>query len=89
MIRRSVIEETGIRFDPAFVHAEDYEFFTRLCAYGEIGNVLMLGYRYRIHAKSVSNRHAEVQRAPHLLLPPPVTPNPSVSHRFPTMCSPG
>ncbi|HMS76236.1 glycosyltransferase family A protein [Gordonia sp. (in: high G+C Gram-positive bacteria)] len=67
MIRRSVIEETGIRFDPAFVHAEDYEFFTRLCAYGEIGNVPMLGYRYRIHAKSVSNRHAEVQRASHLL----------------------
>lgn len=66
LIRREVIERTGIRFDPEYAHAEDYEFFTRICHYGEIGNVPILGYRYRIHAASVSNQNNDVQRAAHL-----------------------
>ncbi|QHN26508.1 glycosyltransferase [Gordonia pseudamarae] len=66
MIRREVIERTGIRFDPEFAHAEDYEFFTRICEYGEVGNVPMVGYRYRIHAASVSNQNNDVQQAAHL-----------------------
>ncbi len=66
LIRRSAIEQHSLRFDPAFAHAEDYEFFTRLAGCGQLGNLPMVGYRYRIHAGQVSDRHAAAQRAAHL-----------------------
>ncbi|MFT3662304.1 MAG: cation:proton antiporter [Gordonia sp. (in: high G+C Gram-positive bacteria)] len=66
LMRRSVIEENGLRFDPDFAHAEDYEFFTRLVAFGEVGNLPIVGYRYWMHDGQVSDRHAEAQREAHL-----------------------
>ncbi|MEE3850391.1 glycosyltransferase family A protein [Gordonia sp. LSe1-13] len=66
VLRRTVVETAGLRFDPDFPHAEDYEFFTRLAAYGELGNVPMVGYRYRMHDDQVSSRHVDVQRSVHL-----------------------
>lgn len=66
MLRRSAIEAAGLRFDPAFTDAEDYEFFTRLAALGRIGNLPMVGYRYRIHDAQVSTRRADAQRGAHL-----------------------
>ncbi|NDK92296.1 glycosyltransferase [Gordonia desulfuricans] len=66
MMRTEVLRRTGIRFDPEFTHAEDYEFYARLSEYGEIGNIPMVGYLYRIHPGQVSDRHADAQRAAHL-----------------------
>ncbi|MEE4023012.1 glycosyltransferase family A protein [Gordonia sp. PKS22-38] len=66
VLRRTVVETARLRFDPDFPHAEDYEFFTRLAAYGELGNVPMVGYRYRMHDDQVSSRHVDVQRSVHL-----------------------
>lgn len=66
LVRRSVIEEHGLRFDPAFAHAEDYEFFTRLVEHGEVGNLPIVGYRYWMHTGQVSDRHRDAQRSAHL-----------------------
>ena len=66
VVRRSMIEAAQLRFDPAYVHAEDYEFFTRLVALGEVGNLPLVGYRYRIHAAQVSDRHRGEQRESHV-----------------------
>ncbi len=66
LMRRSVIELHGLRFDPVYAHAEDYEFFTRLVEYGQVGNLPIVGYRYRMHDAQVSARHAAAQRDAHL-----------------------
>ncbi|MAU80707.1 MAG: glycosyl transferase [Gordonia sp.] len=66
MMRRKVLARNGLRFDPKYPHAEDYEFFSRLAEHGELGNLQMVGYRYRTHSAQVSARHAEIQRATHL-----------------------
>lgn len=66
VLRRRVLEQHDLRFDPAFAHAEDYELFTRLVRHGQVGNLPILGYRYRIHAGQVSDRHVSAQRAAHV-----------------------
>lgn len=66
MMRRDVVIDNGLRFDPEYIHAEDFEFYARMSAFGEIGNVPIVGYRYRIHGDQVSLRHNELQRAIHL-----------------------
>lgn len=66
MMRREMIEAAGLRFDPTFAHAEDYEYFTRLVGLGEVGNLPLVGYRYRIHRAQVSDRHRLRQREAHL-----------------------
>ncbi|OZC30449.1 glycosyltransferase family 2 protein [Gordonia polyisoprenivorans] len=68
MMRRDVVTEAALRFDPQFAHAEDYEFYARLSAFGRIGNVASVGYRYRIHPSQVSNRHSAEQQEAHLAI---------------------
>ncbi|MBF4481485.1 Glycosyl transferase family 2 [Rhodococcus rhodochrous J3] len=66
MIRSSVLQRSGIRFRPEFAHAEDYRFFTELAAHGRMGNLPIVGYRYRIHPHQVSAVYSDEQRAAHL-----------------------
>lgn len=66
VLPRRVVEEAGLRFDADYPHAEDYEFLSRLAGLGEIGNLPVVGYRYRIHDGQVSSRHGAAQRASHL-----------------------
>lgn len=66
MIRRDRLAATGLRFDPAYRHAEDYRMWCELSEYGRLGNLPMVGYRYRIHAGQVSSLFVDEQRATHL-----------------------
>ncbi|MFD4291826.1 glycosyltransferase family 2 protein [Rhodococcus sp. NPDC058532] len=66
MIRRSVLDRSGVRFRPEFAHAEDYRMWAELSEHGTLGNLPMLGYRYRIYPEQVSAVHAEEQRRAHL-----------------------
>ena len=66
MIRRDRLIASGVRFDPADIHAEDYGMWCELSDYGRLGNLPMVGYRYRIHAGQISARYVEAQRATHL-----------------------
>lgn len=66
MIRRDRLVASGVRFDPADIHAEDYGMWCELSGYGLLANLAMVGYRYRIHAGQISAQYVEAQRATHL-----------------------
>ena len=66
MIRRDRLVASGVRFDPADIHAEDYGMWCELSDYGRLGNLAMIGYRYRIHPGQISAQYVEAQRATHL-----------------------
>ena len=68
MIDRDRLVRTGVRFDPAYAHAEDYRMWARLSEHGRLANLPMVGYRYRMHAGQVSVRHVVEQRAAHLAI---------------------
>lgn len=63
MMRRSLIAECGLRYDPCFEQAEDYELWTRLCEHCGIANLPEALLRYRISARQATAAHeAEVWR---------------------------
>ncbi|MGW0044207.1 glycosyltransferase family 2 protein [Rhodococcus sp. NPDC003348] len=66
MIRRPVLARSGLRFRPEFAHAEDYRMFSELSEFGRLGNLPMVGYRYRIYPEQVSALHSDAQRQAHL-----------------------
>jgi len=49
-------------FDPAFLHAEDYDFFVRLGYSFKLANIREVLLKYRFHTGSVSQAHREVQK---------------------------
>lgn len=61
LIRREVLEKYGLRFDPDFSHAEDYDLFTRLGDHTRLANLPFVGYRVRQHPGEVSIRFRDVQ----------------------------
>ncbi|MFV0532814.1 MAG: glycosyltransferase family 2 protein [Cumulibacter sp.] len=66
MLRRSVLEDAGLRYDTGLSYAEDYEFITRVAGHGVIGNLPQVGYRYRIHDTQASLRHRDALREVHV-----------------------
>ncbi|MGC0363541.1 glycosyltransferase involved in cell wall biosynthesis [Rhodococcus sp. 27YEA15] len=66
MVRRSVLDRSGLQFRPEFAHAEDYRFFSELSEHGTMSNVPMVGYHYRIYGSQVSSVHRTAQRDAHL-----------------------
>lgn len=49
IVRRAVVEQANLRFDPAFRVAEDYEFWTRLADHGQFAVIPEPLYLYRLH----------------------------------------
>lgn len=66
MIRKPVLDRSGLQFRPEFAHAEDYRMFSELSEFGRLGNLPMIGYRYRIYPEQVSALHSDAQRQAHL-----------------------
>lgn len=61
ILRKSVLLEHGLRYDPAFRHAEDYQLWARAlkcCRFANIPEVLL---HYRVHPGQVTSRFAEEQ----------------------------
>ena len=54
LMRRHWIAHGGCRFDPAFVHAEDYDFWERAAHVTRFANISMTLVRYRRHPGQVS-----------------------------------
>ena len=54
MIRRSVLLETGIRYEPEFSPAEDYALWCRLIGKTEFANIPEDLLHYRVHRKNTS-----------------------------------
>jgi glycosyltransferase involved in cell wall biosynthesis len=61
MIRNEVIQSNNLQFDENYLHAEDYEFWTRLSKYGKIANIQDKLTYYRIHEDQISSKFKEHQ----------------------------
>lgn len=61
MIRRKVIIDHHIRYNPNYLYAEDYKFWTELAKYGKIANIPLVLLKYRISAVQVSLTHRNQQ----------------------------
>ncbi len=57
MMRRSVIEKYGLRYDPQYKHAEDYELWMRILRFTKIANMNRVLLNYRWSGDNVSARH--------------------------------
>jgi glycosyltransferase involved in cell wall biosynthesis len=62
IMRAKEVKEFKPHFDPAFIHAEDYEFFVRLGYVYKLANIREVLLKYRYHAGSVSQSHREIQK---------------------------
>ena len=62
MLRTEVIKKNQLKFDPSFVHAEDYDFFDRLSSVSRIANIQDSLYLIRNHENRVSEKFAAIQK---------------------------
>lgn len=65
MFRRSIQARHNLRYDPAYLHAEDYALWVRFAAVTQVANLpsVLLGYRLHPHSISHSNRDTQRQTA--------------------------
>lgn len=61
MIRRSVIVDNNIKYDPQYKYAEDYKFWTEIVKHAEIHNLQEILLNYRWHDGNVSVTHRKTQ----------------------------
>jgi glycosyltransferase involved in cell wall biosynthesis len=61
MFRKSLILESGIKYNPSFEHLEDYFFWAELSFYTKIVNLKDVLLKYRWHEENVSATQNEVQ----------------------------
>ncbi|HLP51911.1 MAG TPA: glycosyltransferase family 2 protein [Chitinophagales bacterium] len=61
IIRTAMIKTIEPKFDAAFIHAEDYEFFARITEKFETANIQRVLLNYRFHAGSVSTQNKSTQ----------------------------
>ncbi|MFL5763695.1 MAG: glycosyltransferase family 2 protein [Bacteroidia bacterium] len=54
MIRRSVIGKHNLKYDPDFIHCEDYDLWSRLAEYSELGNCPEILLEYRVHEGQIT-----------------------------------
>ncbi|OGF35795.1 hypothetical protein A2303_04670 [Candidatus Falkowbacteria bacterium RIFOXYB2_FULL_47_14] len=62
IFRASLFKERGLCFDPNFIHAEDYELWTRIAPLTEFANLNKILLYYRITKNNISNQYAKTQR---------------------------
>ena len=62
MFRKNIIDKFDLRFNPEFIYAEDYEFYSRFIRYAEIHNLAEILYLYRWHGENTSIKKAEIQQ---------------------------
>lgn len=61
MIRKSVLDEYNLRYDPHYKHAEDYELWTRAIQFTRIANLPQVLLNYRWSGDNVSVKHEQEQ----------------------------
>jgi len=61
MIRTDVLKKNKLYFNKEFLHAEDYELWTRITLYTNLANIPQVLYKVRINEKSVSYVYKNIQ----------------------------
>lgn len=61
LMRRGVIEGLNLRYDRAMLHAEDYDFFSRLLLAAKGANLAEPLLLYRLHPESIGSRYNDIQ----------------------------
>lgn len=62
LLRKSIINENELYFDSDFLHAEDYELWTRIVTFGKVANLPEKLTSYRIHHDQISQQHIDYQK---------------------------
>ncbi|HVY72536.1 MAG TPA: glycosyltransferase family A protein [Candidatus Paceibacterota bacterium] len=63
MLRKSLLKEAGLEYDPAHAHAEDYGLWVSLVHAGyKLANLPLVSLLYRRHVASVSAAHSKAQK---------------------------
>lgn len=62
MLRMGIVRERQLKFDLGYLHAEDYEFWTRIVRYGKVYNLDENLTYYRVHSNQISNVHLDLQK---------------------------
>ena len=63
MMRTSVLQANGLRYDPAQLHAEDYDLWSRMLEVCQGYNLPDRLISYRLSPSGISRKHQEAQRA--------------------------
>lgn len=66
MMRREVLLRSGLRYEDDFRHAEDYQLWSALAAWGRLRNLPEPLLRYRVHAAQISQSRKSAQESVHL-----------------------
>jgi len=61
MLRRSLLEENGLRYNEDFLFAQDYELWSRMLCAGEGANIAEPLVLFRQHGGQISESHRELQ----------------------------
>ena len=61
IIKKSVLKELDVLFDPTYLHAEDYDLFSRLSYKFKVSNIPEVLLQYRVHATNVSVIYKDIQ----------------------------
>lgn len=62
MFRRKLFERYQLQYDPFYLHAEDYEMWTRCCRYFPIANIGETLLYYRLHPVRIGQQYAQEQQ---------------------------
>lgn len=61
ILRKAALQSFDVKFDPFYIHAEDYDFFTRIGEKFKLGNIQQVLVHYRTHLQSVSQQNKNIQ----------------------------
>jgi glycosyltransferase involved in cell wall biosynthesis len=61
MIRKRILDDTGIRYNANYIHAEDYHMWTELMMHTNLVNLPDVLLLYRLHESQVSRQYREQQ----------------------------
>ncbi len=61
IMRNSIVQQLGVRYDSNYPHAEDYELWNRLAFQTQLANLPVNMLYYRTHSGQVSHLHRAIQ----------------------------
>lgn len=62
MMRRSILVQNNIKYNPQYINSEDYKLWIDLSAYGEFHNIPVKLLKYRISKAQISSRGSKLQK---------------------------